>query len=146
LLLGSRFLCATKVTNLDDAVREPWDEPEPKSPTLTTMSENHGMNPNLFRYAAMAMSAANHVSVSHAGPLARHSFQVMTLVTRRMVRPTVAAATALTPMEPPKIHRPTVSANAPRKERDLGGEGDGQGTKGADGQRGGASQGEAGGI
>ncbi len=31
------------------------------------------MKPNLFRYAAMAIRAANQVRVSHAGPLARHS-------------------------------------------------------------------------
>ena len=34
-------------------------------------------------------------------------------VTSRMVRPVSAAATALTPMAPPKIQRPTVMAKAP---------------------------------
>lgn len=42
-----------------------------------------------------------------------HTFHVMTLVTNRMKRPTVAAATAFTPMLLPKIQRPTVTAKAP---------------------------------
>eukprot|EP00976_Prorocentrum_cordatum_P030985 631016-Prorocentrum_minimum.AAC.2 len=41
----------------------------------------------------MAISAANHVSVSHAPPSARHSFQEMTPVTSSAVRPMRAAAT-----------------------------------------------------
>eukprot|EP00955_Chlamydomonas_euryale_P104787 365594-Chlamydomonas_euryale.AAC.5 len=61
----------------------------------------------------MAMRAANHESVSHAGPLARHSFHVTTLVMSRMARPTMAAATALMPKLPPKIHSATVTMNAP---------------------------------
>ena len=59
------------------------------------------------------MSAANHVSVSQAPLLLRHSFQVITLVMSMMPRPKRAAATELTPMEPPKIQRATVTERAP---------------------------------
>jgi hypothetical protein len=137
------------------------------------------MKPNLLRWLAIAMSAANQDSVSHDAPCARFSFlqasaaalghltvslplrtllaarqevqrratfpseprghrfmapvtcrmarpQAMmngcllqqgvhhstTPVMSRMARPSSAAATALTPIAPPKIHRPTVIAKA----------------------------------
>lgn len=43
----------------------------------------------------------------------RQSFHLTTLVTNRMERPNSAAATALMPTDPPKIHKPTVTAKAP---------------------------------
>jgi hypothetical protein len=50
-------------------------------PTMsTTVAENQGMKPNLLRYAAMAMRAANQVRVSQAALLFRHSFQDTTPV------------------------------------------------------------------
>ena len=55
------------------------------------------------------MSAANHVSVSHAALLLRHYFQVITPVTNNIVNPTRAAATLLIPMFGPAIHNPTVN-------------------------------------
>ena len=59
------------------------------------------------------MSAANQVSVSQAPLLFRHSFQVTTLVMSMMPSPSRAAATELTPIEPPKIQRATVTERAP---------------------------------
>jgi hypothetical protein len=113
-----------------------------------TLSENQEMKPNLLRWLAMAMSAANQDSVSQDAPCARFSFlqcaaelsgvqlgmflhpvqfpavpvaiialrhnahHSTTPVMSRMARPSSAAATALTPMAAPKIHRPTVIAKA----------------------------------
>ena len=71
------------------------------------------MRPKVLRQAAMAMRAANQVRVSQAGPSARHSFQVSTPETSRMVRPTSAAATEEMPSEPPVTHSATVSSSAP---------------------------------
>lgn len=76
---------------------------EGKQGGSATWPENQGMKPSLLRYAAMAMRAANQVRVSQAWLLLRHSFQVVTPVTSRMVRPTSAAATAFTPMLAPQI-------------------------------------------
>lgn len=70
------------------------------------------MKPNLFRCAAIAISAANHVRVSHAPLLLRHSFQETTPVMRSTDRPQSAAATLLIPTEAPPIHRATVPKNA----------------------------------
>jgi len=63
------------------------------------------------------------VRVSQAALLERHSFQVITPVISRMVSPTVAAATELTPSDAPPIHSATVTANAKAvifSSRDMG--------------------------
>lgn len=74
---------------------------------MTTVWLNHEIRPYLFRYPAMAMSAANQVSVSQATASDRHSFQVTTPVTRSMDSPRIAAVTASTFITPPKTQRPT---------------------------------------
>jgi hypothetical protein len=63
----------------------------------------------------MAMSAANHVNVSHAPLLLRHSFQDTTPMMSSAARPTNAAATLLMPTADaaPRIHKLTVTRNAP---------------------------------
>lgn len=65
------------------------------------------MRPYLFKYPAMAMSAANHVSVSQATDSAKHSFHETTPVIRRTDNPRMAAVTASTFNTPPKIQSPT---------------------------------------
>lgn len=75
--------------------------------TLTTVWLNHEMRPYLLRYPAIAISAANHVSVSHATASDKHSFHVTTPVTRRMDNPRMAAVTASTFRIPPKTQSPT---------------------------------------
>ncbi|KAK2382230.1 dicarboxylate transporter 1, chloroplastic [Trifolium repens] len=65
------------------------------------------MRPYLFKYPAIAMRAANHVSVSHATPSAKHSFHVTTPVMRSMANPRMAEVTASTLRTPPKTQSPT---------------------------------------
>jgi hypothetical protein len=77
-----------------------------------TLPENQVMNPYLLRYEAIAMSAANQVSVSQAWLSDRHCFQDTTPVMSMMARPVSAAATALMPMAPPQIQSPTVRPSA----------------------------------
>lgn len=78
-----------------------------KEQTLTTVWLNHEMRPYLLRYPAIAMSAANHVRVSHATASPKHSFHVTTPVIRRTDSPRIAAVTASTFRIPPNIHSPT---------------------------------------
>lgn len=75
--------------------------------TLTTFWLNQAINPYLFKYPAMAIRAANHVSVSHATDSPKHSFQVTTPVVNRTDKPKMAADTASTPKVLPKIQSPT---------------------------------------
>ena len=75
--------------------------------TLTIVWLNQEIRPYLFKYAAIAMRAANHVRVSQATPSPKHSFQVTTPVTRSTANPRMAAVTASMLRTPPKTQSPT---------------------------------------
>lgn len=78
-----------------------------KGQTLTTVSLNQEIRPYLLRYPAIAINAANHVSVSQATDSAKHSFHVTTPEIRRTDNPRIAAVTASTFSFAPKIQSPT---------------------------------------